>query len=151
MPSTFVTIPPCLRTQNPIRKRTGLGEQGSINLSIRPFSTLGDGYNFLSASSLLNRGASSLLSLITSCTLKAATDSCGQNMWSFKKIQLLQDGACARCVLKITHLLRALGMRNHLEKTMYSCAASKHVSIPWVKTAHRSWVSQLAINYTTYL
>lgn len=150
MLSTFVTIPPCLRTQNPIRKRTGLGEHGSINLSIRPFSTLGDGYNFLSASSLLNRGASSLLSLITSCTLKAVTDYCGQNMWSFqKKIQLLQDGACARCVLKIAHLLRALGMRNHLEKTMYSCATSKHVSIPWVKTAHRSWVSQLAINYTT--
>ena len=83
MLSSFCT--PCLRTQNPIRKRNGLGEQGSINLSIRPFSTLRDGYNFLLASSLLNRGASSLLSLIASCTLKAATDYCGQNMWSFKK------------------------------------------------------------------
>lgn len=85
MLSSFVPITPHLRTQNPIRKRNGLGEPGSINLSMRPFSTLGNGYNFLLASSLLNTRAPSLLSLITSCTLKAATDYCGQNIRSFKK------------------------------------------------------------------
>lgn len=109
MLSSFVLITPCPRTQNLIRKRNSLGEQGSINLSIRPFSTLRDGYNFLLASSLLSRRASSLLSLITSCTLKTATDYCSQNMCSFKKSSCCQ--MCSKRLLaENPYLLRALGM-----------------------------------------
>jgi hypothetical protein len=74
------------------QETNSLGGQGSINLSIRSFSTLRDGYNFLLASSLLSRRASSLLSLITSLTLKAATDYCSQNLCSFKQ------SSCCRMV-----------------------------------------------------
>lgn len=111
---SFVFITPCLRTQNLIRKRNSLREQGSINLSTRPFSTLRDGYNFLLASSLLSRRASSLLSLITSCTLKVATDYCSQNMCFFKNSSCCQM-CSTRLLAKNSYLLRAFGMQNHLE------------------------------------
>lgn len=150
MLSSFVPITPALRTQNPIRKRNGLGEQGPINLSMRPFSTLRDGYNFLLASFLLNTRAPTLF--ISHHQLDS--EGCYRLLWPehmiFPKIRLLQDAVCARCVPKITDLLRALGMRNHLETDhlqlhhLWACCYSMSKD-----RVHRSCVSQLAIKYTT--
>lgn len=142
MLSSFGLTIPCLRTQDLIRKWNSLGEHGSINLSRRLFSTLRDGYNFLSASSLWGRRASSLLSLITSCTLKAATDYCSQNMCSFKKkknpvaVRWCMCQMCSKRLLTAEFIIvkdfqNEQSSGNRPLRSVIS--PNKYVAIPWTK------------------